>query len=106
MEALMSYDKSQSEYCLTLRGWVTTGNLQVNEIVIERWLEKTYQGSGFGKESTHGTMLWSNADFSKKQRDELHNRFPSPWSEEETAQRKKHFSRDIERLAAEWKISN
>lgn len=78
----MSYDKSETEYCLTATGWVQTSNLPSDEIVIEKWLEKTNQGSGFGKESVHGEKLWSNPEFDQEQCGALHAKFPFPWSEE------------------------
>jgi len=94
----MSYDKSETEYRLTTRGWVHNDALLPDDIVVERWLAKTYQGSGFGKESTHGERCSVNPAFSNEERDALHKQFPAPWSDEVKEQAAREFSRSLERL--------
>jgi hypothetical protein len=102
----MSYDNYEVEYCFTAKGWFVVGGLDPNEIVIERWLVRTYQGSGFGRESSHEAFIESNPEFSKEQRDEFHKKFSPPWSDEAKFQRSQAFSRDLEQLAKRRGISD
>ena len=74
----MSYDHYRSKYYLTMNGWIHEGAPCLPEDHAETWEEKVYQGSGFGKESTHWRILWSNPSFTAQQRVELHERFPFP----------------------------
>jgi hypothetical protein len=101
----MSYDKSETDYCLIATGWVLANAVPPNETVIERWTEKTYQGSGYGKESKHPEMTWSNPDFTQEQRGVLHVKFPPPWSEEAMFRQNQEFSRTLQRLGAGKKNS-
>lgn len=94
----MSYDNHETEYCLTAKGWFVVAALDPNEIAIERWTVKTCHGSGFGNESNHETLIWSNPEFSKELRHDLHKKFPPPWSDEAKFQRGQEFSRSLEQL--------
>jgi len=102
----MSYDKSEIEYCLTLRGWVTIHNLAIDEVVVERWVEKACQGSGFGKESVKPEMLRANPEFTTEQRAALQSKFPAPWSEEAQAKAKQEFSKFLEQWTKAQRISD
>jgi hypothetical protein len=74
----MSYDRYRSEYHLTTKGWIHENVACPPEDRAETWEKEVYQGSGFGKESEHWRILWSNSAFTKEQRAELHEKFPFP----------------------------
>jgi hypothetical protein len=75
---LMSYDTYSSEYYLTLDGWTTTKEELAPRDNLETWRKDSYQGSGFGRESSTWHMLWRDLAFSKEQSVALHERFPFP----------------------------
>ena len=74
----MCYEHYQSEYHLTMKGWIHEDVACPLEDRTETWEKEVYQGSEFGKESEHWQILGSNPAFTKKQCAELHEKFPFP----------------------------
>jgi len=74
----VSYDRYSVEYCLTVSGWTSNKEDLAPEGHVETWEKETYQGSGFGRESSTWRMLWFNPDFTDEQRASLHEKFPFP----------------------------
>ncbi len=74
----MSYDRYQIKYHLTANGWSPNEDACLTEARIETWEKEVYQGFGFGPESEHWRMLWSNPDFTEPERSALREKFPFP----------------------------
>jgi hypothetical protein len=74
----MSYDKYSIEYYLTLDGWKTNKEELAPGSILEIWEKETYQGSGFGRESSTAHKRWTDPALSKEQSRLLRGRFPFP----------------------------
>jgi hypothetical protein len=74
----MSYDKYSIEYYLTLDGWKTNKEELAPGSILETWEKETYQGSGFGRESSTWHNRWTDPTLTKEQSMLLHERFPFP----------------------------
>jgi hypothetical protein len=74
----MSHDRYSIEYYLTVDGWKTNKEELAPGGLLETWEKSTYQGSGFGRESSTWQKLWSDPALSKEPSMLLHERFPFP----------------------------
>lgn len=74
----MSYDSYSSEHYLTTGGWEATKDDLTPAIHVETWEKATYQGSGYGRESSTWRMLWRNPLFDAEQCFLLHEAYPFP----------------------------
>jgi hypothetical protein len=73
----MSYDRYSTEYYLMRDGWRRKEEVPAGEL-LEIWEKETYQGSGFGRESSTWHRLWSAPGFSNEESLRLRERFPFP----------------------------
>ena len=64
----MAWDKSDTDYHLTLRGWETGSP---SDDRVETWNRSMYQASGWSKEHVTWTCEWVAPDMSRADRDVL-----------------------------------
>jgi hypothetical protein len=74
----MSYDRYSIEYYLMRDGWKARKEQVPPGELLEIWEKETYQGSGFGRESSEWHRVWGAPGFTSEESLRLRERFPFP----------------------------